>query len=108
MENFGEKLKSLRQEHRLTQDELARELEKAGCSAGTKSAISQYENNKRYPEVKALAIIAKYFDVSADYLLGLDGSDYAQEQVWKKYRTLGAEEKAMASAYITALFDKKK
>lgn len=108
MENFGEKLKFLRQSRVLTQDELAHELENLGCSAGTKSAISQYENNKRFPEMKALAIIAKYFDVSADFLLGLDGSDYSQEQVWKKYRCLGTEEKAMADAYITALFDKQK
>jgi transcriptional regulator with XRE-family HTH domain len=34
-----------------------------------KSAISQYENDKRIPEISVLVNFADYFDVSLDFLL---------------------------------------
>lgn len=34
-----------------------------------KSAISQYENNKRIPDIQVLINISDFFDVSLDYLL---------------------------------------
>ena len=49
----------------MTQEELAREL---FVSPGT---ISNYENNVHYPDVEKLIQLAKYFDVTTDYLLGL-------------------------------------
>lgn len=36
----------------------------------SESAISQYENNKREMDNASLAIIADYFNVTIDYLLG--------------------------------------
>jgi len=35
------------------------------------AAISRWESKKRIPNIEALIVIAKYFNVSADYLLGL-------------------------------------
>ena len=70
--NFYERIKTLRKEAKLTQDELARELEKRGCGATGKYAISKYENNKRLPDVRSLVEISEFFNVSVDYMLGIE------------------------------------
>jgi transcriptional regulator with XRE-family HTH domain len=61
---FGERLKLLRTEKELTQEQLA---EKFGMK---KSRISQYELNKRQADDDLKKLFADYFDVSLDYLLG--------------------------------------
>lgn len=61
---FGERLRRLRQEKDMSQEDLARTL------GYTKTAISQYELGKRTPDYATLNRIAEYFDTSADYLLG--------------------------------------
>jgi transcriptional regulator with XRE-family HTH domain len=63
---FAERLKSLRIENNITQNDLARVL-----GFQSKSTITNYESNLRTPGNKTLTRIAKYFDVSTDYLLGL-------------------------------------
>lgn len=37
----------------------------------SRAAVSFYELDKREPDIETLCSICKYFDVSADYLLGL-------------------------------------
>lgn len=66
MENFGEKLKELRLEKGLTQKELAMELGNA------QSAIYYWETNRQEPTISALKKLCTFFDVSADYLIGLE------------------------------------
>ncbi len=66
MDNFGEKLKELRQEKGLTQKQLANLIGNA------QSAIVYWESNKQEPTISALKKLCKFFDVSADYLLGLE------------------------------------
>jgi len=61
---FGSKLKSLRQEFQLTQNQLAKKLDIS------KSNISKYESDTIEPNMKTLVLISKYFNVSIDYLLG--------------------------------------
>ena len=64
MKIFMERLKYLRQEQNLTQEQLA---EKTGL---TKSAISAWERGFRTPNAEAVVILARYFHVTTDYLLG--------------------------------------
>lgn len=66
MENFGEKLKELRLEKGLTQKELAKELGNA------QSAIFYWETNRQEPTISALKKLCKFFEVSADYFIGLE------------------------------------
>ncbi|MDE7083372.1 MAG: helix-turn-helix domain-containing protein [Clostridia bacterium] len=66
MEKFFERLKELRQEKGLSQTQLAKET---GIS---KSAIGFWETGDRIPNAQAVVVLAKYFGVSADYLLGLE------------------------------------
>ncbi|OQB14694.1 MAG: HTH-type transcriptional regulator Xre [Firmicutes bacterium ADurb.Bin193] len=104
MVSFGTRLRALRRENFLTQDELAKELEKLGCFATTKCAISQYENGKRFPDVKALRIIADFFKVSTDYILGNDDCEEEQKML-SLFRRLDEKGKQMTIAYATALYD---
>lgn len=53
----------------MTQDELAEDFNNKFDYSFTKATISQYENDKRIPEVSALLKFADYFNVSLDYLL---------------------------------------
>ncbi len=62
--NFKDRLKSLREEKGLTQEELGLLLKQ------TKSNISKYENGRLQPNMKTVNILSTYFDVSTDYLLG--------------------------------------
>ena len=62
---IGERLKQLRIKNGLKQQELA---DMFGLSSGT---ISFYESEQRKPDIDFIVAIAKYFDVSTDYLLGL-------------------------------------
>ena len=59
-----ENLKKIRNERNISQKTVADFL---GVS---QQAYANYENGKRQPEYKILAILADYFNVSVDYLLG--------------------------------------
>lgn len=63
---FGELIKDLRQNRDLTQREVAENVEIS------RSVLSQYENNFVEPTAYVVKRFAEFFDVSADYLLGLE------------------------------------
>lgn len=65
MNNFSIRLKELRLEKDLSQTKLA---EKLGVDFRT---ISNCENGVRKPDIDTVVNIAKYFEVSTDYLLGV-------------------------------------
>lgn len=67
MADFRENLKKLRIDNSLTQEELSKKLNVSP------STISQYENGMREPSISQLINIARIFNVSVDYLLGLTG-----------------------------------
>ncbi len=66
MSKFGERLKELRLDQKLTQDKLAE------LTGVTQAAISCYELKKTKPTDEVIIIFCKFFKVSADYILGLD------------------------------------
>ena len=68
METIGNKIKELRKERKLTQKELAK-----GLKVG-QASVCEWEKNQYEPTASAIIALCKFFDVSADYLLGL--SDY--------------------------------
>jgi len=63
---FSKKLKQLRLQHNLKQTEIA-EL----CNV-TRSAVSNWENNRRFPEIESVSILAKTFNMTVEELLGTD------------------------------------
>jgi len=80
MVDFGNRLKTLRLQKKMTQSELAVKL------GLTKSVISAYETGLRMPSYDVLLAIARIFKVSTDYLLGnehgntIDLSGLSQEE----------------------------
>ena len=59
-----ERLRKLRQNMGVTQEQLADDLSVA------KSTIGMWENQKREPDLKMLEKIADFFKTSVDYLIG--------------------------------------
>ena len=70
--NFSKRFRDLRQKKHLTQDQLLLIFNKKYKRSFTTAAISQYENGKRIPEIDALIDFADFFDVTLDYLMGID------------------------------------
>lgn len=62
---FGERLKYLRNERELGQNNLAEKLQLSNAS------ISYWETGKQIPSAEAVFKLAVFFSVSSDYLLGL-------------------------------------
>ena len=64
VENLGKRLKELRDEQGLTQEEVANAI---GVEAG---AYSNYERETRTPDVQKLTALADFYRVTIDYLCG--------------------------------------
>ncbi len=65
MGKFSERLKELRTEKGLSLTQLS---ELTGISH---TALVYWENDRRVPNANAVIVLAKFFEVTADYLLGL-------------------------------------
>lgn len=64
--SVGEKIRNLREENNLTQHMLGKILNM------TQRKISYMENNRYEPSIQDIIEICKFFNVSSDYLLGLE------------------------------------
>ena len=67
MNDFGRRLRAIRQSINMTQKQLA------GCIYVSKATISNYETGERQPSPEILVDLAKALHVSTDYLLGIEG-----------------------------------
>ena len=67
MMSFGDRLRNLRREAGLTQDELAVRTHLS------QTAISNWESGNRIPNIDYAIILAKFFLVTLDYICGLEG-----------------------------------
>lgn len=83
---INERIKKLRLEHNLTQDDLAQ------ICLVTRNAVSKWENDKGYPNLDSMKLMCKYFNITLDELIS-DEDD---------------EEKLSKELAISALEDNKK
>lgn len=77
-----------------TQQELA---EKTGCS---RQAIAQYADGSNAPNIDKLVSIAKYFDVSLDYLVGLSNAQTADKDIQYICDYTGLAKKSVEELHI--------
>ena len=105
--SFGDILKKLRQDKKITQEELAIKIN------SSRSNIANYENNNNMPSVEILERLAKIFDVSTDYLLGKtdiksNKLDLTEDDIAfiKNVKKLNETNKMLIENTIEALFDK--
>lgn len=112
MNTIGNIIRELRREIGCTQNQLADIL------GVTQDSISLWENDKRVPDTQYIIAMAKFFDVTTDYLLGLS-EEYANIRfaqavnelhlssdeiaLLKRYRTMTEKEKALLKQYIELL-----
>lgn len=69
MFDFGMRLQELRMSRNLSQAALGKKINRS------KSVICAYENNQRIPPLEVLTDIAVFFNVSLDYLVGIDKNE---------------------------------
>ena len=69
MVDLGVRLQQLRMERNMSQSELGKALNRS------KSVISAYENDLRIPPLEVLTEIALIFNVSLDFLVGIDKAE---------------------------------
>lgn len=66
MNKFADRLKELRNEKNLSQNELSKEIDvSVAC-------INRWENNLRLPNIESIITLCKYFGCTSDYLIGLE------------------------------------
>ena len=64
--DFSGRLKTLRKRDNISQNALAKTL------GITRASVNAWEMGISYPNAQSLILLAKYFNVSVDYLLGID------------------------------------
>lgn len=87
--NFGDNLRTLIEERNMTQKEVAFQLHIAPSTLGS------YVQNTREPDFSTLKALAKYFDVTIDYLLdySLDKTaTYIEREMLRIFRSLSEEQ----------------
>lgn len=70
---IGEKIRNLRNEKRMSQTELSKILHVS------QQTVTKWETGKAEPSSSAVANIANYFNVSADYLLGRETNSESEQ-----------------------------
>ena len=94
---IGERLRILRKNRKISQETLA---EAIGVS---KSTVSQYETNINDPSDPVKIGIAKYFNVSIDYLMGLTDIEtifYDEDRFWEIPETMTEDGKSLVRDFI--------
>lgn len=97
--NFSLRIKELREERGLSQAKLAREL-----NVGTGS-VGMWESTQEIPPVRKLLVIADYFGVSLDYLVGKSDVKVPaaeKDPFLAEYRALSPARKALLHGLIAS------
>lgn len=80
--NFGEIIKSTREENNLSQEELAEKL------LVSRQTISNWENNKTLPDFESVILFSKLYDVSLDFIIKGDENMRRNIKVHNRMRDL--------------------
>ena len=82
--NFSRTITKLRHERNITQEELA------AFVGVTKASVSKWETAQSLPDILLLPVLASFFDISIDELIGYE-PQLSKEQIRKFYHTLAAD-----------------
>ena len=95
--SFGENLRQVRTERRMTQEDLA---EKLGVS---RQAVSKWESDQGYPETEKLLILSRELGISLDYLFGGETGN-GSETPEKREAVFAPESKITIKAYNGSMY----
>lgn len=91
MATFAGRIKSIRNEKKLSLDEMANIL---GTS---KQVLSRYEREERYPKITTVKQYANRLNVDAAWLLGYDDvTEQSTDQKWLMNKIAKADEKSLS------------
>lgn len=79
MESLGTRLKRLRNAKNYSAEQVIRAINRKGYDIPrpwTQSTLTKWENDTRTPKAEELRILADYYHVTSDYLLGLDDDPF--------------------------------
>lgn len=93
---FGERLYQLRKQKYISQEELA------DIMNVTRQSISKWELDQTYPDIDNLVALAKYFDVSVDFLVTGEEETTANEQVQEDLNQNAGEQNAQTNNNLDA------
>ena len=104
---IGPRLKQLRREKRLSQEQLGMELNLS------QATISSYETGDRIPDIGVINIICDYFNVSMDYLSGrCKTKQYPAQPLTEEetnhlylYKKLSLLQREKVNAYMQGMLD---
>lgn len=102
---IGERLRMLRKNKGISQEKLADTL------GLTKSTVSLYEKNKTEPNDKIKILLAQYFNISIDYLIGVIDEEvcYYSEKNFLKYpNEMSEEEETLIKEFVNYIYFKRK
>ena len=83
METLGSRLRKLREKRNMTQTELSQML-----GMKTYTTVSKWESDDNFPKGKDLKVLAEFFNVSSDYLLGLEKEKTNKKSIESIYNQL--------------------
>lgn len=86
---FAKRLKALREEKKISQDTLAKEL---GISRGS---VSFYENGERTADIEILEKVSNFFGVDYDYLMGVSSARYNKSEAEETLNKMQLSDKAI-------------
>lgn len=104
MTNLGEKLRKLRQEKKLSLDDMA------DATKSSKSYLWELEKGTKNPSAEKLAELAKFFGVTLDYLMDKEEArpiDTAQK-IFNRVNRLSTEDQEKIDQFIELMFTEKK
>lgn len=89
MDSFDAILKKLRKDRNATQKEVSQAI------GADQQTLRRYESGERKPDTEMLLRIAKYYNVSADYLLGLSENSTVEPDMKAAVKCTGLSEKSI-------------
>ena len=101
---FGEKFKQTLEQRNISQKQFAIKMKIS------ESAVSDYVNYRRLPNILLVREFAKALDVSVDFLLNSESEDVAlspeENEIIKKFRSLTSEQQKTIKSLIETLSQK--
>jgi len=94
VEGIGDRIRKLRESKNMTQTELSEFL-----GMKTYTTVSKWESNDNFPKGKDLKKIAEFFNVSSDYLLGLEVQNKPEGNITTIYSQLNVHRKKKVYKY---------
>jgi transcriptional regulator with XRE-family HTH domain len=102
MKTIGERIVYLRERYDINQKTLAKDI------GVTETSLSRYENNLREPKAEVIAKLARRFNTTADFLLGVSNQIYSRKsqkdlELFNDISLLRSESKQDVRRYIDLL-----